>query len=169
MGITASPTRSGMRRSSMRHARHRLPRGTPKILVFETSVVRPDAPEFRLGLRVTSVKVRPFDLDHDEVALFRHDHEVGIVVDESVDAEPLAVFNGTDSQSYSDGGDKGSRTPDLLNAIETLYQLSYIPMKRKRCILSHNHHAIVKGSSPSAQKLRQVFDRKPFHHSLVSR
>ncbi len=26
------------------------------------------------------------------------------------------------------GGDKGSRTPDLLNAIETLYQLSYIPM-----------------------------------------
>ena len=30
------------------------------------------------------------------------------------------------------GGDKGSRTPDLLNAIETLYQLSYIPMNRKR-------------------------------------
>ena len=29
------------------------------------------------------------------------------------------------------GGDKGSRTPDLLNAIETLYQLSYIP---KRCV-----------------------------------
>ena len=28
-----------------------------------------------------------------------------------------------------DGGDKGSRTPDLLNAIETLYQLSYIPKK----------------------------------------
>ncbi len=27
-----------------------------------------------------------------------------------------------------DGGDKGSRTPDLLNAIETLYQLSYIPI-----------------------------------------
>ena len=27
-----------------------------------------------------------------------------------------------------DGGDKGSRTPDLLNAIETLYQLSYIPV-----------------------------------------
>ncbi len=26
------------------------------------------------------------------------------------------------------GGDKGRRTPDLLNAIETLYQLSYIPM-----------------------------------------
>ena len=29
-----------------------------------------------------------------------------------------------------DGGDKGSRTPDLLNAIETLYQLSYIPKKK---------------------------------------
>ena len=28
---------------------------------------------------------------------------------------------------FWDGGDKGSRTPDLLNAIETLYQLSYIP------------------------------------------
>ncbi len=25
------------------------------------------------------------------------------------------------------GGDKGSRTPDLFNAIEALYQLSYIP------------------------------------------
>ena len=32
------------------------------------------------------------------------------------------------SQDF-DGGDKGSRTPDLLNAIETLYQLSYIPKK----------------------------------------
>ena len=29
---------------------------------------------------------------------------------------------------FPDGGDKGSRTPDLLNAIETLYQLSYIPV-----------------------------------------
>ena len=26
------------------------------------------------------------------------------------------------------GGDKGNRTPDLLNAIQTLYQLSYAPM-----------------------------------------
>ena len=25
------------------------------------------------------------------------------------------------------GGDKGSRTPDLLNAIQALYQLSYAP------------------------------------------
>ena len=35
-----------------------------------------------------------------------------------------------------DGGDKGSRTPDLLNAIETLYQLSYIPKKENACMLS---------------------------------
>ena len=27
-----------------------------------------------------------------------------------------------------DGGDKGARTPDLLIANETLYQLSYIPI-----------------------------------------
>ena len=36
----------------------------------------------------------------------------------------------------TDGGDKGSRTPDLLNAIETLYQLSYIPKKENACMLS---------------------------------
>ena len=36
---------------------------------------------------------------------------------------------------FPTGGDKGSRTPDLLNAIETLYQLSYIPAKRKQRIL----------------------------------
>ena len=35
-----------------------------------------------------------------------------------------------------DGGDKGSRTPDLLNAIETLYQLSYIPKKENAHMLS---------------------------------
>ena len=28
------------------------------------------------------------------------------------------------------GGDKGSRTPDLLNAIQALYQLSYAPAKK---------------------------------------
>ena len=33
------------------------------------------------------------------------------------------------SLQTKDGGDKGSRTPDLLNAIETLYQLSYIPVE----------------------------------------
>ena len=36
----------------------------------------------------------------------------------------------------TDGGDKGSRTPDLLNAIETLYQLSYIPKKENARSLS---------------------------------
>ena len=35
------------------------------------------------------------------------------------------------------GGDKGSRTPDLLNAIETLYQLSYIPDKEVARIISY--------------------------------
>ena len=32
--------------------------------------------------------------------------------------------------AFQNGGDKGSRTPDLLNAIETLYQLSYIPKNK---------------------------------------
>ena len=36
----------------------------------------------------------------------------------------------------TDGGDKGSRTPDLLNAIETLYQLSYIPKKENAYMIS---------------------------------
>ncbi len=35
------------------------------------------------------------------------------------------------------GGDKGSRTPDLLNAIETLYQLSYIPTRDFERIVYH--------------------------------
>ena len=34
------------------------------------------------------------------------------------------------------GGDKGSWTPDLLNAIQALYQLSYIPISRKNRLLS---------------------------------
>ena len=32
-------------------------------------------------------------------------------------------------RSLADGGGMGSRTPDLLNAIQTLYQLSYTPRK----------------------------------------
>ena len=32
-----------------------------------------------------------------------------------------------ESNLLADGGDKGSRTPDLLNAIQALYQLSYTP------------------------------------------
>ena len=35
------------------------------------------------------------------------------------------------------GGDKGSRTPDLLNAIETLYQLSYIPVVKTANSIPH--------------------------------
>ena len=46
-------------------------------------------------------------------------------------------LRGVSDLVFTDGGDKGSRTPDLLNAIETLYQLSYIPMNQKRGILSH--------------------------------
>ena len=42
------------------------------------------------------------------------------------------------------GGDKGSRTPDLLNAIETLYQLSYIPNKEVARIISYRR-AVVNG------------------------
>ena len=34
----------------------------------------------------------------------------------------------TDRQTFKDGGAEGSRTPDLLIANETLYQLSYDPM-----------------------------------------
>lgn len=37
-------------------------------------------------------------------------------------------FTGFKGEMHIFGGDKGSRTPDLLNAIETLYQLSYIPI-----------------------------------------
>ena len=40
------------------------------------------------------------------------------------------------SSAPLDGGDKGSRTPDLLNAIETLYQLSYIPKKENADMIS---------------------------------
>ena len=33
-----------------------------------------------------------------------------------------------------DGGGMGSRTPDLLNAIQTLYQLSYTPKRDGKMI-----------------------------------
>ena len=46
---------------------------------------------------------------------------------------------------FTDGGDKGSRTPDLLNAIEALYQLSYIPI-RERAILSHINELLSTGN-----------------------
>ena len=44
-----------------------------------------------------------------------------------------------------DGGDKGSRTPDLLNAIETLYQLSYIPNKKEVARIISYLRAVVNG------------------------
>ena len=43
------------------------------------------------------------------------------------------------------GGDKGSRTPDLLNAIETLYQLSYIPNKKEVARIISYPRAVVNG------------------------
>ena len=44
----------------------------------------------------------------------------------------LPVFAGTKASSKNLGGAKEGRTPDLLNAIQTLYQLSYSPMCRGR-------------------------------------
>ena len=45
--------------------------------------------------------------------------------------------------SFFFGGDKGSRTPDLLNAIQALSQLSYTPkwlvLFLTTVILYHNH------------------------------
>ena len=35
------------------------------------------------------------------------------------------------------GGAEGVRTPDLLNAIQALYQLSYDPIRRARNLKSH--------------------------------
>ena len=36
---------------------------------------------------------------------------------------------GNHGKTIKDGGAKGIRTPDLLNAIQTLYQLSYDPIR----------------------------------------
>ena len=42
----------------------------------------------------------------------------------------------TDQCAFSSGGDMGNRTPDLLNAIQTLYQLSYAPKISRGCALN---------------------------------
>jgi hypothetical protein len=47
-------------------------------------------------------------------------------VSQSYDVRKL-FFDQNKSFSYNNGGGKGSRTPDLLNAIQALYQLSYTP------------------------------------------
>ena len=47
--------------------------------------------------------------------------------------------------AFLTGGDKGSRTPDLLNAIETLYQLSYIPNKKEVARIISYRRAVVNG------------------------
>ena len=41
--------------------------------------------------------------------------------------------------SAQDGGAEGVRTPDLLNAIQALYQLSYDPIRRARNLKSQPH------------------------------
>ena len=43
------------------------------------------------------------------------------------------------------GGDNESRTRDLLNAIETLYQLSYIPNKKEVARIISYRRAVVNG------------------------
>ena len=54
-------------------------------------------------------------------------------------------LRGTSFLVYPIGGDKGSRTPDLLNAIETLYQLSYIPNKKEVARIISYRRAVVNG------------------------
>ena len=46
------------------------------------------------------------------------------------------LVNRQKSGSYT-GGDKGSRTPDLLNAIQALSQLSYTPVKHRVTVHCH--------------------------------
>ena len=46
---------------------------------------------------------------------------------------------------FSCGGDNESRTRDLLNAIETLYQLSYIPNKKEVARIISYRRAVVNG------------------------
>lgn len=64
-----------------------------EILEFLPGIVRPDAPEFRFRLRVAAVEMGAFDLDHHDVAFVGHDHEIGIVVQETVDAESGPVLD----------------------------------------------------------------------------
>jgi hypothetical protein len=40
-------------------------------------------------------------------------------------------------KAFGAGGAEGVRTPDLLNAIQALYQLSYDPIGRARNLKSH--------------------------------
>ena len=61
----------------------------------------------------------------------------------SLKQEMRATLMSLGETRFSSGGDKGSRTPDLLNAIETLYQLSYIP--NKLGIVYHTSAELVKG------------------------
>ena len=70
----------------------------------------------------------------------------------------------------NDGGAEGARTPDLLNAIQALYQLSYDPIKSQQC---KNIAAIVKTKFglASSCELIQAKNLSPFgcDHRMMPR
>ncbi len=55
-----------------------------------------------------------------------------------------------------DGGGMGSRTPDLLNAIQTLYQLSYTPKVDERMIAKFD------GQCQTKRQLFALFSTRVF-------
>ena len=64
---------------------------------------------------------------------------------------------------YADGGAKGIRTPDLLNAIQTLYQLSYDPI-RSGAETVETLGALVKNYLSKRKAGRRIFGFKPLAH-----
>ena len=63
------------------------------------------------------------------------------------------------SDLWADGGDKGSRTPDLLHAKQALYQLSYIPMCESYYSMSElKMQRILRDYPKFLQRLRCSFD-----------
>ena len=64
-------------------------------------------------------------------------------------------------RTFSTGGDKGSRTPDLLNAIETLYQLSYIPIRRLAYIIAKYSFTRQDGPRPNSGRRRSLMRTGP--------
>ncbi len=57
-------------------------------------------------------------------------------------------------QWFGDGGGKGNRTPDLLNAIQALYQLSYTPTRKAQV---YNPSILNKSTPLSRQILASLF------------
>jgi hypothetical protein len=54
---------------------------------------------------------------------------------------------------WPDGGAEGVRTPDLLNAIQALYQLSYDPSQIKKCRMAGK---IVKNKNQCSANEREL-------------